>query len=206
MTHEQLVNVAIGGHITVLSVGVIAFFKWGFRSGDFRVWFEDTDKILNNIRRRIAIGLWEKLKPVFDSADSAVSSEILDADGRYFETPVDPKRNEGYQNALFDSLLDFIENNADQMVHYRVLLSTRRAWCSWTRYLSWSILILVIFEVGGLSLIGGVDKLLGRYLPDWIIYCSFLPTALGGLSCFCALPFSLYYHTKGTKYVEQYNF
>jgi len=141
---------------------------------------------------------------VFDSADSAVSSEILDADGRYFETAVDPKRNEAYQDALFDSLFDFIENNADQMVQYRALLSTRSTWQFWTRYLSWSILILIISEAASIGLIGGVDKLGGYSLPDLLIHWSILTTVFVVLSCFCGLCFSLFYHNRGMKYVGQY--
>jgi len=57
MTHEALVNVATAGHMGVLTLAVLAFLKYGFRSGDFRTWFEDTDKILKNIRIRIAKGL-----------------------------------------------------------------------------------------------------------------------------------------------------
>jgi len=205
MTHEQLVNVAIGGHFAVLGLAVFAFFKCGFRSIDFRTWFDDTGRILNNIGRRVSVELWEKLKPVFDSADSAVSSEILDPDGRYFERAVDPKRNEGYQNALFDALLDFVENNADEMVHYRSLLSTRSAWHFWTSYLSWSILVLMILEAAILGLVGGVDKLGGYCLPDSVIHWSILPTVVGALSCFLALPFSLLHYGRGMKYKERYD-
>ena len=205
MTHEVLVNVASAGHIGVLTLAVFAFLKYGFRSGDFRTWSEDTGKILNNIRGRIAVDLWEKLKPVFDKADSAVSSEILDADGRYFERAVDPKRNEAYQNALSDALLDFVENNTDEMVHYRSLLSTRSAWYFWTSYLSWSILVLMILEAAIVGLIGGVDKLGGYCLPDSVIHWSILPTVVGVLSCFLALPFSLLHYGRGMKYKERYD-
>ena len=205
MTHEQLVNVAIGGHFAVLGLAVFAFFKYGFRSGDFRTWFDDTAKTLNNIGKRILLELWEKLKPVFDKADSTVSSEILDAGGRYHERAVDPKRNQAYQNALFDALVDFIENNSNEMVYYRCLLSTRSAWRFWSNYLSWSILVLMILEAAIIGLIGCVDKLGGYCLPDFLIYWSILPTVVSTLSCFLALPFLLFHYGRGMKYKERYD-
>lgn len=205
MTHGQLINIAIGAHSAVLTLSVLAFFKYGFRSSEFRTWFEDTAKTLNNIGKRTSLELWEKLKPVFDKADSTVSSEILDADGRYLERAVDPKRNEAYQNALFDALVDFVENNSNKMAYHRWLLSTRSAWRFWTNYLSWSILVLIILEAAIIGLIGCVDKLGGYCLPDLLIQWSILPTVVSVLSCFLALPFSLFHYGRGMKYKERYD-
>lgn len=205
MTHAQLVTVAIGAHSGVLALAILGFFKYGFRSDDFKTWFDDTTKNLNNIKRRISVELWEKLKPVFDSVGSTVSSEILDTDGSYLERAVDPKKNEGYQNALFDALVDYVENNSNEMASYRLLLSTRSAWCFWTGYLSWSILILVIIEAGIVGLIGGVDMMCGYRVPDSLVHWSILPTVVAVLSCFLALPFSLVHHGRGMKYRESYD-
>jgi hypothetical protein len=200
MTHEVLVNGATAGHVCVLTLAVFAFLKYGFRSGDFRTWFDDTDKTLQNMRRRISAGLDELLKPIFGGAGRVVRSNILDGDGKYYEEAVDPMASEDYHNALFD----FVENEADVLPDYRSLLLTRSAWQFWTRYLSWSILILMISEAASIGLIGGVDKLGGYSLPNLFIHGSILPTVFIVLSCFCGLCFSLFYHNRGTKYVGRY--
>ena len=83
MTHIQLVTVAIAAHFGVLTLAVLGFFKYGFRSREFRTWSEDIDKALKNMRIRIAVALGEKLKPIFDKAGRVVLSEILDAYGEY---------------------------------------------------------------------------------------------------------------------------
>lgn len=200
MTHAQVVTISVGAHVGVLTLATLSFFKYGFRSDEFRIWLEDTDKALKNMRRRISASLGEKLKPVFESADRVVVSEILDAQGAYSERNVDPRGSEDYRNALFD----FVENNAEEMAHYRSLMLARASWRIWTRYLSWSILTLMAIEAVIVATIG-VDKLGRCTLPDWCVYWSFVPTGCAVASCFCGLVFSLFHHNKGTKCLEQYN-
>jgi len=200
MTHEALVNVAIAGHAGVLTLAVFAFLRYGFRSSEFKTWFDDTGEALEKIKRDISLGFDEKLTEVFQRERRVVSSDILDADGRYYEELVAPTKSEDYHNAL----LDGVESNVDEMVDYGALLSTRRAWCFWTKYLSWSILILMISEAASIGLIGGVDKLGGYCLPDLFIHGSILLTVFIVLSCFCGMCFSLFYYNRGTKYVGRY--
>jgi len=195
MTHIQLITVAIAAHFGVLTLAVLGFFKYGFRSSEFRTWFEDIDKALKNMRIRIAVALGEKLKPIFDKAGRVVLSEILDAYGEYSEKDVDLRGSEDYRNALFD----FVEHNAEEMVDYRSLLLTHSRWQFWTKYLSWSILILMVLESLILVIVGGIDKLGGHSLPDWLVGWSILPTALLVASCFCGLCFSLFYQNRGEK-------
>jgi len=197
MTHGQLINIAIGAHSAVLTLSVLAFFKYGFRSSEFRTWSEDTDKAIKNMRRKITIALGEKLKPVFDSTGRTVLSEILDASGKYSEMDVDPRQSEDYRNALFD----FVENNTEEMVDYRFILLTHCGWKFWTKYLSWSILILMVLESLILVIVGGIDKLGDHSLPDWLVCRSILPTVLIVVSCFCGLCFSLFYQNRGEKYL-----
>lgn len=196
MTHGQLVTLAIAAHSGVLTLVVFGFFKYGFRSSEFRTWSEDTDESLKNMRIRIAIALGEKLKTVFDNAGRVILSEILDAYGEYSEKDVDPRGSEDYRNALFD----FVEHNAEEMVDYRSLLLTHSRWKFWIKYLSWSIFFLMVLESLILVIVFGIDKLGDHCLPDWLVCWSILPTALLIGSCFCGLCFSLFYHNRGEKY------
>jgi hypothetical protein len=199
MTHPEVVAISVGAHFGVLTLAALSFFKYGFRSGEFRTWLEDTDKTLKNMRRKISVGLGEKLNSVFDAANRVVS-EILGANGEYSDKTVDPRGSEDYRNALFD----FVENNVEEMADYRSLMLVRARWWFWTRYLSWSILALMVIEVIFVGTIG-LDKLGCCTLPDRCVYWSFIATGFGVANCFCGLVLSLFHHNGGTKYLEQYN-
>jgi hypothetical protein len=200
MTHETIVNVAVGGHFGVLVFALAGFHKWGFSSSEFKTWKKETYQTLENLKIKISEKLEESLKPVFDGFGRVIKSNILDSGGHYCEKPVNPVGSESYRNALFE----FVDNNVDELVDYKLLKRTRKAFGFWTAYLSWSILGLVILEGVILGMVGVIDKLLGYCVPDVIVNWSVLPTGIAVLSCFLALPFSLAYYGKGIRYGEQY--
>lgn len=194
MTQETLVNLVFGGHVAILIAAFVVFLNFSTYSNRFRNWQKDVEETLRNLKRNLADSLSEILKPIFESSGANTKS-ILDSSGNFCETKVEPTEGESYLNAISN----FVDDSTHEMVRYRLLFLTHRAYSFWATYLSWTILILEVLEIGILAGIGYFGILKGNNISDLLIKVSFSISATGIIICFLGLIFLLINHNKGIK-------
>ena len=194
MTHDTLIKLVLGSHTAILGSAFLVLIKFGSFSSSFMDWRNDVEETLKNAKRTLAINLGEKLKPILENVGT-ITTSILDSDGSYCETGVSPTEGESYLNTLFD----FINDNAHEMARYRSLLLAYGGHSFWARYLTCTIVILMVVEVVTLALIGYFGILNGDHISDLLIMLSFLISTTGIITCFLGLIFLLINHNKGIK-------
>ena len=191
MTHETLINLVCVAHAAIFGSAFTGLIKFSSFSSGFRNWRNDIEGILKNAKRTLAVNLGRKLKPIIDNATT--TTNILDSDGSYCETPVSPTEGEIYHNTLFD----FINDNAHEMARYRSLWLAHGAYSFWARYLSYTTIILMVVEIITLALIGYFGILKEQNISDTLITISFTISGIGIIICFLGLYFLLINHNNG---------
>src|SRR6266852_9727879 len=154
MTHSELVNLILGCHTSIFVAASAAYYKYGDRTELFNRSLQGTDSAFGRIRQRITVELADALKPIFENPGSVPTPIFAPSGESYIERAVNPVGSELYKEAI----RDFLENSGDAIADYRSLLLARRGWCFWARFLSWSLLGLLVLEILLLASIGLLDK------------------------------------------------
>ena len=192
MTTEDFLDASLGVHGAILVAALAACYKYCDRSETFAKSLSGTDAVLVRLRRLITSELVNCLGPLLGNADRAPSL-ILDGSGAtYFERPVDPTHSERFTEVL----ARFLETNVKAIVAYRSFLDYRDRWCFWSRFLSWSILLLVFWQVLVSVLLFSLGKVVLVRFPFWFLSGCFLPTILCMFGCLAALALILHAHDK----------
>ena len=194
MNHQDLINLALSVHGSVLLATIVAFYKYGDRTELIEKGLRGSDSVFAEIRRRIATELVDVLKGYFESSQSAPTI-TLGNDPAYVERSNKLVQSEGFR----ETVRDFVEGHSVVMADYRNLVNARDQWCNWARFLSWTLLTLLFVEVVIVGILGFVDKLAGLALPDLSIQWSWLPVALLVAGTVLPLPFMLRKHDVMTK-------
>jgi hypothetical protein len=187
--HQELVNLALSIHGSVLLASIVAYYKYGDRTELLERALRGTDSTLSEMRRRIATELVELIDSYFEASTSAPTI-TPDAEPAYIERRTNPVRSEAFR----DTIREFVEGHATVVAHYRLLLLTRISWCKWAQFLSWTLLALITLEVLVVGALGYLDKLTQHPLPDVLIQWSWLPMGLLIGLALVALPAMLYKH------------
>jgi hypothetical protein len=196
---NDIINLALTFHASVLACAIAAYYKYGDRTEVFSKSLQGTDLVLVRIRQKITEDLTKSLKPVFESAGSVPT--LIVPDSVYLERSLNPVGSERY----LEGIREFVEHSSDSLSTYRSVFLARHGWCVWARVLSWSILILAIWQAAATGFIAFGCTLGEIQVPSWIIKASFLPTALASFSCFSALPFLLFHHDRISGFRERYD-
>lgn len=199
MLHNDLVNLALSIHGSVLLASIVAYYKYGDRTELVEKGLRGTDSTLAEMRRRIATELVDHIDEFFQSGRTVPTITAEDVPA-YIERPTNPVRSEAFR----ETIREFVDGHSVVIAHYRILLLARDGWCKWGRFLSWALLLLVLVEIGIVGVLGYVDKLNGQQLPDGSIHWSWLPVALLVVTAVLPLPFMLRKHDIMTKYKIEY--
>ena len=177
---------------------IAAYYKYGDRTEIFTKSLQGADATLARLRQRIAADLAKKLKPIFDN--HGTMSVLLVPEG-YTERAANPVGSEIYR----ESVREFLENSTDAVIDYRTLHLSRNSWCSWAKFLSWSILILMVWQMIVVGALSFIDKVGGIPIPDWLLKWSALPTGIAVFCCLIPLPCMLRHHDVITDYRTHYD-
>jgi len=129
-------------HCAVLAAAITGHYKYSDRSEHFEKSLKGLGETLAALKRTISSGLAERLRPVFENAQS-VTSVLLDASGSQFqESFVNPVGSEAYREALFS----FTASDAEPLLALRSLLDSRDRWLFWARVQCWTVLAAIILE------------------------------------------------------------
>jgi hypothetical protein len=201
MTHGQFVASVLAIHAAVFVVAIAAFYKYGDRTDIFNKSLQETTKTAERIRRKITEALAELLEPVFENPGT-VPTPILSPDGEtYIEKAINPVRSELFR----ETLQSFVEEKSEAIADLRSLLAAKGCWCFWAKFLSWSLFVLVVWQItatGGTALLETVLRL---QLPDLILYVSLVPTVLLVITSLSPFPFMLKHHDVIMKSRERYD-
>jgi hypothetical protein len=192
--HEDLVNLALSVHGSVLVATIVAYYKYGDRTEMIEKGLRGSDSVLMEMRRRISSELADALEEYFQASQSSPTI-TSGQNAAYIERVTNPSQSEGFR----ETIRDFVESQSTLMADYRNLLSARASWCTWGRCLSWTLLVLLIAEVITVGILGFVDKLAEHTLQDWAIRWSWLPVAGLVGAAILPLPFMLLKHDIITK-------
>jgi len=174
VTHSDLVTAALSAHGAVFLAAAAAFYKYGDRTDLQQKTLAACDSALSRIRSRVASSLADHLRPLL--ADSAaVPSIIVSPDNvpAYTERLGNPLASERY----FEYIRKFTDQDVDAVADYRELREARSAWCKCARFLSWALLLLLLWQAvaTGFILADKIDLLV---LGGRTVYLAFAPTAL----------------------------
>ena len=200
MPHNELVNVALSLHGSILLAAILAYYKFGERTELMEKGLRGWDSVLGELRRRI----WTDLVDVIDShmnSNLTVPTITAEHDPAYIETAINPVRSEAFR----ETIREFIERNSLAIADYRTLVQARIQWLGSARLLSWAILILMIAEIAIVGVLGLVDKLIGNPLPDWLIKWSWLPVAVLVTCVLLPLPIMQFKHDVMTRFKIKYD-
>ena len=184
MSHIELVNLALSIHGSVLLATIVAYSKYGERTELMERGLRGTNGVFTEMRRRIVVELADILESFFRSRQTAPTITD-DQEPRYFEQLTNPIQSEGFRECI----REYVEGESVLLADYRALLSARDHWCNWARFLSWTLLVLLLVELAVVGILGLVDRLAGVILPDWFIKWSWIP--VGVLILCIALSFSI---------------
>lgn len=171
MMQLDMLTWALGVHGVVLPLSLTGLYRYSDRSSLFAKALEGTDELLLRIRRRVATTIEDELGPVIQRAGG--SPLLVDLSG-YVERPVDPVSSDAFREAI----QRFLHSDATALVDYVQVYRARNVWCSWARTLSWTVLGLSFWEVVCLVVLGLAGMIFRVPIPETIIACSFVPTAL----------------------------
>ncbi len=176
MNHGDLVNLYFGIHCPILLASLVAYYRLGDHGHAQLTATAAINDTLTQIRRKISVSLAERLEPVFSDPDSVVRvTQICGPDGKpYTEENVSPVGSERYREAIFR----FVEQRSGPMADCRSLGLLRSSWLRWLRLRGWSVLGIVAWQCVSVGPTFFCEILFRRPIPDWLLKCSFFPTAL----------------------------
>lgn len=126
----------------MLATALTVHFRYGDRSEQFEKSMKGLSDTLGVMKRLIASGIAERLRPVFENSGS-VTSVLFDPAGKQFqENYVSPVGSEVFKDALFA----FVQSDTEPLCDYRRLIDVRDRWLFWSRVQSWTCLAALIVE------------------------------------------------------------
>lgn len=172
MTTAELVTWTLGVHGTLATLSLVGFYKYGDRTSMFGKCLSDVEDLLLRMRRRIAIDLGEELEPVFERAEG---EPTLVLPSSYTEHATNPVGSDAYREA--------IRRFADQggstvLADYGRTLHAKAQWSTCARQLSWTMLVLLVWEIACAALFGVAGKMVGIDIAECVPKWSFAPTGV----------------------------
>jgi hypothetical protein len=165
-------------HGTLLAAAVTGFYKYSDRSDHFEKSLKGLSDTLETLKRQIAVGLADRLRPVFEHPRS-VTLVLLDASGAPFqERYVSPDGSETYREALFA----FALSHFSALVDLKNLVGIREKWLFWARVLGWTFLLVLISEALLAACFFLSLKLLALQVSSRLAAASLIPAATGFVS------------------------
>jgi len=189
MTHDQLVNIILTGHGSVLLIVLAAFFKYGDSTDIFTKSLQGTESTMRLLRQRISQSLARCLSPIFENPGTDPTPIITPSEETYFERPINPVGSEVYNETIHE----FIGDNNEALVDYRSLLIARNSWCFWARIISWSLTILVFWQILTIVMIFFTERILWYAIHNCVLYTSAVITTIGVIFTVTSL-FPLQHH------------
>ena len=126
----------------MLAAAVTGYYKYSDRSDHFEKSLHGITDTIGSLKRKIAVGLADRLRPVFENSQS-VTSILLDTSGKQFsETFVNPVGSETYRDTLFS----FVQSESEAIADYRRIVESRDGWLFWARVMCWTFLGTFISE------------------------------------------------------------
>jgi hypothetical protein len=158
----------------VLAAAVTGYYKYSDRSDHFEGSLKGVADTIGALRRQIAFGLADRLRPVFENSQS-VTSILLDASGRQFsETFVNPVGSEIYRDTVFS----FVQSESEAIADYRRVVESRDKWLFWARMMCWTFLGTLISEVVILAYVFASLKLLVIPSNEMVALATLVPTSV----------------------------
>lgn len=129
-------------HGAVLAAAVTGYYKYSDRSDHFEKSLKGVTDTIGALKRQIAFGLADRLRPVFENSQS-VTSILLDTSGKQFsETYVNPVGSETYRDTVFA----FVQGESGAIADYRRIVESRDKWLFWARVMCWTFLGTFVSE------------------------------------------------------------
>ena len=156
-------------HTVVLPFALIGLYRYSDRTALFSKSVSSTNELLTRMRTRVVAALEEELAPVFERSEGEpriVGTHV------YSERGTNPVGSE----ALREALRRFVNANVEVIADYGRASRTRTNWFSCARGLSWTVLLLALWEVICLTIFGLATKLFEIQLSALWAGWSFAPT------------------------------
>ncbi len=126
----------------MLAAALTGYYKYSDRSDHFEKSLRGIADTIGALKRRIASGLADSLRPIFENSQS-VTSILLDTSGKQFsETFVNPVGGEAYRDTLFS----FVQSESQAIADYRRIVESRDGWLFWARAMCWIFIGTFISE------------------------------------------------------------
>jgi hypothetical protein len=204
MTHDTLLNLALGAHVTILGIAIVCFFKCADRTAMFENSFKNHSMTMCRIKERIYGDLSLALKPLFTQQDEKIIGilKVFEPGGECWqEKKVNAQETENYRNAI----AGFLNDNVSALADFKNLNLLVDRCKYWAGYLRWGLLFVLGNQLIQLLIIGVIEKICGHCFENsTIIILIFISTVFVG-NCFVPLPLLLYYHGKADRYESKYD-
>lgn len=165
MSQDQLLTAILAFHSSILVSAVVAYHKYGDRTELFQKSLDGTNSILERLLRLVSSDLEQRLAAVFAVQDEPRKVVLLTDE--LYDKPVSPVGSETYREAI----RDFVVSSGEGLKDCFYLMKLRDAWCRWAKRLSWTMLVLVIWQVIASSLVWS-QKIFSLNLPEWSLKVS----------------------------------
>ena len=168
---------ALGIHAVVLPFSLVGLYRYSDRTALFSKSMVNINELLTRMKTRVVASIEEELAPVFERSEGEPT--IVGPDG-YSERGTNPVGSE----ALREALRRFVNANVEVIADYGRTSRARTTWFFCARGLSWTVLLLALWEVICLTIFGLVGKLFEIEMSaEWARW-SLAPTALLVLAFF----------------------
>jgi hypothetical protein len=198
MIQTELLNYCLSIHGALLLAAVLAYYKYGDRTDILQKSRGDTERFLGGLREKVILDLGEALDTLM--RESGTNPSISPFDNSYTERPTSLADSEAFR----ETLRDFIESDVKAIADYKIALSAFQSWCGWFKRISWSILLLIIWELICIALIGVLDKVFSVELPNLAIQLTVLPSSVAVAFIITCVFKMLVRHDKITEKKEKY--
>ncbi len=198
MIRSELVNYCLSAHGTLLLAAVFAYYKYGDRTDILQRSKDDTHRFLCGLREIVTLDL----KTSIDSLirESGVTPSLSTQGNSYTEQPTSLADSEKYRQTI----RRFVESDIGAIADYKIAIDAYRSWCGWFKRISWSILMLIYWELLGVVSLGVLDKAFDLELPEIVIQITLLPSASMVALIITCVTKMLVRHDKITEKKEEY--
>lgn len=150
--------------------------RYSERADIFKSSVQETEELLQKIRRAITAELEENIGKYFEKHVRPEPTMILDAHHKqhYREIVHSPVGSDHFR----ETLQRFIDEGSGSIRHYVEVARAHRNWCFWARLRRWIVFVLALWEVLCAASFVTLPKLFGTSFPDAAIAWSFAPTLL----------------------------
>lgn len=159
----------IGVHGTIFTISLVGLYRYSDRTGMYSKAVGDMDSLLARMRSHVVAAFENGLQDVFLRSEGEPKTVSIDG---YTERSTNPLGSDEFRQALNK----IVEGDVDILVDYWKTYRASKTWGVWARILSWSVLILAIWEVICVAGFGLGPKLFDFTIPDPLLRWSFGPT------------------------------